>query len=820
MSPQQPAAPERWPRGLIVVFGATVLLWLLACWPLLAGSRTLFFRDLFGLFAPLKAFGAAQLREGRIPALNPTWALGQPFRGNPNASAFYPTNVFYLVLPFWTAFNLHMVLHWLLGGVSMFLLARGGERTRHAATIAGLAYGGGGWMMSALSFYNVVAVAAWWPLVMLGALRGGRRGIALGGIACGLALLAGEPVTAALALVPLVVVAIGRWGWRRGLVTVAAIGVAGLLVALPQIVATARIVGFSFRGSHGMLASQAETYRLRLPLLLDLFAPLPFGDPTEAFPVVPFYYSLYPGAVATLLALVGARRRPGLAALVVAAVLAAWAPGVSGRVLTALLGGLVRSPEKTLIWLALAWPLLAAAGLDAASRRANEVEPPEGSAEPAHPAAQGEPRHPSSSARSRASWIGVALAGALLVGALVAIVLPRSAESRVPAPLARSLLLAALLVGFASWALWRRLTILVVAVQLLSLLPMQALLFTEPLAPYERAAPWQIQIPFDYPRAILPLDYTYPMWQPAMDQPPDSHVERTRRLAYELGPVPGVLAGLSYPLAPDLDGLHHRFYDYLLFRLSQDGWDRRRPWLRTLGVEAITSSQPLPPGWKVTAATIEQRAGRTIRFYWIDEAPAPAWWPKTIAVAANPAAGYDLVAAAGEDPTKTAVLPFALTQGAATQPLVALASPDRVGLSIRGEGGVAVVRRAYSPLWQARSEKTRLQVLPADVVLTGVVVPAGQHRVDLFVSSGPEWFAAAVAALSLLALIAATALPPRRKRHPPGWPETDGLPRSDSDGGFTISGGPGSTSFRCRSTPVARAGRSSEQRERQLHPPR
>ncbi|HBL32001.1 MAG TPA: hypothetical protein DD490_34695, partial [Acidobacteria bacterium] len=56
---------------------------------------------------------------------------------------------------------------------------------------------------SALTYYNVLAVAAWWPLAMLGAVRGGRAGIALGGIACGLALLGGEPVTAALAMVPL-----------------------------------------------------------------------------------------------------------------------------------------------------------------------------------------------------------------------------------------------------------------------------------------------------------------------------------------------------------------------------------------------------------------------------------------------------------------------------------------------------------------------------------------------------------------------------------------------------------------------------------------
>ena len=747
MSPHEPAPRERWPRGLVVVLAAALLLWLLACWPLLTGSRTLFFRDLFGLFAPLKAFGAAQLRQGRIPALNPTWALGQPFRGNPNASAFYPTNVLYLVLPFWTAFNLHMVLHWLLGGVSMFLLARGGGRTRHAAAIAGLAYGGGGWMMSALSFYNVVAVAAWWPLVMLGALRGGRRGIALGGIACGMALLAGEPVTAALALVPLVVVAIGRWGWRRGLVTVAAIGVAGLLVALPQIVATARIVGFSFRGSHGMLASQAETYRLRLPLLLDLAAPLPFGNPTEAFPVVPFYYSLYPGAVATFLALVGARRRPGLAVLAVASVLAAWAPGVSGRVLTAMLGGLVRSPEKTLIWLALAWPLLAAAGLDAASGRANDDEAPERHAEPAPAAAKAEAPQSTSHVPTHDFWIGIALAGALLLGALIATVLPRSAGVHGLEPLARSLLLAALLVGFATWALWRRLEILVVAVQLLSLLPMQALLFTEPLAPYARPARWQAGL--GERRAVLPLDYTYPRWQPptAGSEP---HAGRTRRLAFELGPVPGVLAGLSYPLAPDLDGLHHRFYDYLLFRLSQDDWERRRPWLRTLGVEAITSSQRLPPAWMPSSSA---RIGPSASdLYLLDGTTPSVWWPDAIAVAPHPAAGYDLIATR-EQPTVTTVVPFATAHRPGAGVRLLLDSPDRLELSVAGGGGLVVVRRAYQPLWQALGDGKPLQVVPADVVLTGVLVPPGRRVITLAVSSTPECVAAAIAVVVVLGLL-------------------------------------------------------------------
>ena len=769
MSPHEPAPPERWPRGLVVVLGAALLLWVLACWPLLTGSRTLFFRDLFGLFAPLKAFGAAQLREGGIPALNPTWALGQPSRGNPNAIAFYPTNVFYLVLPFWTAFNLHLCLHWLLGGVSMFLLARGCGRSRQAAAIAAFAYGGGGWVLSALSNFAVTAVAAWWPLVLLGAQRGGRRGVALGGVACGLALLAGEPITATLGLVPLAAMTVGRWGWRRGLTIVTAIGAAGLLVALPQLVASVRALGFSFRTTHGVLASQASSYRLQLPLLLELVAPLPFGDPLRAFSVVPYYYSLYPGAVASLLAVTTLRRRRGLAGLALAAVVVAWAPALPGRFVAKLLGGLVRFPEKALFWLALVWPLLAAAGLDRWREEADAAERRESDL--------GTGKQAPSVGGRRADWTGIVLTGMLLAGALCSAVLPRSGGIGVPSPLPSSLLLAALLVGLASWALWRGLTLVVVALQLVSLLPLQALLFAEPQAPYARASPWQTKLAER--RSVLPLDYTYPPWadeasSPARRATPN---ERVRRLAFELGPVPGLLTGLTYPLAPDIDGLHHRFYDYVLYRLSQDTWEHRLPWLRTLGVEAISSRQPLPPsptGPRLLAA--QPFDGGTSLLYSLDAPAAPVWWPDRLTVAPNPAAAYDLVATR-EQPTTESVVPFAIPHRAGARVRLRRASADRIDLDVAGGGGVVVVRRAFQPLWQAHAGAQQLQVVPADVVLTGIVVPPGEHHVELFVSSRPEWTAATVAGLALAALLAAAIVPARRAEpRPPAAPGPPAAP--------------------------------------------
>jgi len=108
-------------RAVWFLIGA---LWLAFTVPLALGQRTLLARDVFTGALHLKLFGAEQLRHGHIPALDPDTGLGQPFRGNPNAVAFYPGNLLYLALPFWSAFNLHFVLHWLLALFAMRALAR------------------------------------------------------------------------------------------------------------------------------------------------------------------------------------------------------------------------------------------------------------------------------------------------------------------------------------------------------------------------------------------------------------------------------------------------------------------------------------------------------------------------------------------------------------------------------------------------------------------------------------------------------------------------------------------------------------------------
>lgn len=80
--------------------------------------------------------------------------------------------------------------------------------------------------------------------------------------------------------------------------------------------------------------------------------------------------------------------------------------------------------------------------------------------------------------------------------------------------------------------------------------------------------------------------------------------------------------------------------------------------------------------------------------------------------------------------------------------------PDRLVVEVRGEGGLLVLRRSFHPVYRAVAGDRRLRTVPVNLVLLGVRVPPGTHRVVVEVSSWPEIAAAAVAAAAvLLALI-------------------------------------------------------------------
>jgi hypothetical protein len=737
---------------------AVLLVWAVVSIPVAMGTRTFFMRDVLVTHLPYKAFGAENLTEGRIPALNPTWALGQPFAGNPNALPFYPGNLLYLVLPFWSAFNLHYALHWLLAFLTMYSLAREMRLSPAAAIMAALTYAASGWLLSAMTFYNLLTVAAWWPLAIKGAVRGGRYGVVLGGVACGLALLGGEPVTMMLGFGPLLLLAASRHGWRKGLLITAAIGVVGAVIALPQIVATLRSLSFTIRGGSGLPVDRPSSFTFHPIRFLELVIPLPFGWPGElghrkfwtssVLPQQPYFFSVYFGIVGLWLAWRGRRTHQTWALLAAAGLVMSMLGRVSPRILNELSGGTFRYTEKFLFWFALAVALLAGAGLD-------------------HLAA-------SPHSRQRGAWtatgvlLGLAGVLALIRPTFLAAVgrgfeanpeITTAGEAAIAMASAEfhfllwllglaigGLLLAAAIVA-ARW----RLVGLLLGLQLVGLLQLFPLVRTTPLAPLRQPSPWLQMV--GESSAFANNIYGLVKWfeLPPYQLQDETEAEAARLRAIDLDAPFGVLAGLSYPLADDLEGIYSPLYGDLPRALAGASWPERVSWLRVLGVEHVVSVED--PGQEgLERIGTADRYGVSTDLYRV-VGPAPrAWWPDRIRVESTPMSAY-LAVGAASDPIVEVVAPQPVAHTPGGRLRVVTWSSDRMVIDVEGDGGVLVLRRAFQDLLVAKINGQELETIPVNLCQLGVVVPPGSHRVSVTVARWPEIICAVIALAAFLAAL-------------------------------------------------------------------
>ena len=593
------------------------LLWVALTVPLAFSQSTLFQRDVLTMHAPYKALTAAHSVLDP-PYFAPELSLGHNVRGNPNALPLYPGNLLYRLLPFWSAFNLHYMLHWALAFFGMWRLAAQLGSSRSACCLGAITYVGSGWMLSNLTFYNLLTLAAWWPFVMLGVARADRRGIALAGAASALAILGGEPVTLVIVAVTLVVVGFEQHGLVRGLKrSTLALGL-GALVALPQIVATWRVLPFTWRGAVG---AGSELYFLHPLRLLELLIALPFGLPSELgvdrflegriAAGTPFNYSLSLGVVALVLAALAWRHHRGWTGLCLAGLALALVGGVLEPALQAISGGLFRYPEKFVALSAISLPILAARGVDRL-----RATPSEGSR----------------------LWIVVAVGLGITGLAILALGRQWTAwlavddpESLVEAIGARPAWRALAHAGVGCVALacaWlglrRGLTWHLLPLQCLALLPLAVLYQTDALEHYVDA-PWAHS-----PATTRVLSSTY---DPVLGTPPPTYFseEQSRRLLtriahQDLDYPTGVRQGLEYPVMPDLEGLSLPPVTTVHRRLPRLPWERKLAWLRTFGIDTITlpTDQPAPGLRLLGQAT---RAGVVTGLFRLGGSAPSIWWP-------------------------------------------------------------------------------------------------------------------------------------------------------------------------------------------------
>jgi len=81
------------------------LLFALLLAPLALGLVVVTYRDAGVTHWPARIAAAEQLREGRIPLVNPYASCGEPLAGNPNFGVFFPDTLLGLVVPAAAAFG-------------------------------------------------------------------------------------------------------------------------------------------------------------------------------------------------------------------------------------------------------------------------------------------------------------------------------------------------------------------------------------------------------------------------------------------------------------------------------------------------------------------------------------------------------------------------------------------------------------------------------------------------------------------------------------------------------------------------------------------
>lgn len=775
----------------------TLLLLAWVVFPLARGTDTLYLRDVFATHLPLKASQAQALRSGHFPLLDPWRAQGQPLAGNPNAVPFYPDDLLYLAGPTLWALNAHFWLHLLLAVPAAYGLGRAWGLGRRGSWAAGVSWGVSGWALSQLNLYNLVATVALLPAFLAACLRAGEGGAgrwrwaAAAGLLWGLLLLAGDPMTAALALALGVTALLARGGLRNRLraspsqsewAPLAVALAAGTLLAAPQLVELLRVLPASFRGVYGYSRQAATAASWDPRQLAEWLLPFPFGRPdlagegsfwghrfTAGSP--PLFFSLYPGLLSLALAaaaLTRRRERAALWSLGAAAVglffalgrfnpLAAWLFSLPG----------LRYPVKLWPAVAVGGALLAGLGFEAAFVRGGR------------------------SAR-RAFWIALAALALLLALAWAGLTLaPAGAEA-----VLRGWLPPGRPAGFAAAEVAR------LAESLRGSLPLAAVLALAAAAAHLRPAAWggvllalhaggqlvllkplyatDAALPYRLPPPVLALvpegslvvqGEAGGLFGPGAltrGSPPDGRsLWLSRQAHYRLYPAAGPLVGRRFALNSSPEGLDS-FYSRVAESAVRDAGDAEGVrLLAAFGVDRLLLSRPLEPEAESAAEPLGALPGPggLLYVYRLPGALPAAALVGKVHSAPDLDAAFRHLTRPGFDPRREGVI---LGSGPARdappgEVRVLASRPEAVELEVSSAaGGLLVLPRAHLPVWRAALDGRTVATAVANFHLLGVEVPPGEHRLRLWVERRTLALGLTLSALGLLALAALCLVSGRR----------------------------------------------------------
>jgi hypothetical protein len=134
--------------------------------PLFLGE-TLFFRDLGSNILIQQQLLVDFMKAGELPLWNPYLYGGQPYLAHVPYFPLYPSNLLYVFLPFFNAFNLNFIVHLIGCAVCVYLFSRVIGLRPTSSFVAGMIYGFCGFTLSLVSHGCRLLAMPYLPLLFL-----------------------------------------------------------------------------------------------------------------------------------------------------------------------------------------------------------------------------------------------------------------------------------------------------------------------------------------------------------------------------------------------------------------------------------------------------------------------------------------------------------------------------------------------------------------------------------------------------------------------------------------------------------------------------
>lgn len=764
-------------RSLRHDLGAAALLLLATLgyfWRVLAGQawKPAGGGDLVSFLFPTYRYAAARLWAGDLPLWNPHLYGGAPFLADTQSGLFYPPNLLLSLLaptfPY-EALQWMAALHVFWAGLAMYLCLRYLDPARPLRPVAALT-GALAYMFSDLFVVhvgnlNLIAVAAWLPLVVLlfwRALRGRSLALAAAaGLVLGVATLEGHlQITLAIGigLAVMAVIELLPGGTRRtggwqaawpllalALTAAVAVGLAAL-VLLPAV----EYAGLSPRA--GLSYREAARYSLVPAMLGEMLVPGLFSsrEPSLYWGVWDRVAAGYVGVFTLLLAGLAVLLRPARAAghgsrvrlfLILGVVGLLLALGgqsiVHGWAYSLLPGfGQLRAPARFVLLLDFALAALAAIGLQ---RLLSPLERPA--------------RRLLDGAWRGLLWLG---GGAALVGGAWAYLVVYQAQDRDPtlfwrvSAAANGVVLALLLLGASlAWLAARRsgrmgrgtlgwLAAGLVFFDLASVGAYADLGHEPPTEGYQHPAIVQF----------------------LQGEPGLFRIDSRTDVAASWQPDTALLAGLY-----DAGGVDNPLVVADVERYWQGTGGRSTQLYDFLGVRYLLGSKEITLDWKKFELAFE--GDPEVNVYRNTTALPRAFLVQRATVAGSQEEAWAMIHQAGFDPATSVVLEAGRPldgDAAGGEVRVERYEPDRIELAVDSPAeGYLVLSDPFYPGWRAELDGSPAEILRANYAFRAVAVPAGSHTVTMTFRPA-SWIAGLAISLATLAALAAAGFVWLRRR--------------------------------------------------------